>query len=535
MDWAAFRTGLELFNEARYYEAHEVLEDVWRQALSPQRDLVQGLVQIAVGLHHHSTGNLAGARSVTARGLRNLGTDPGECLGIDLNELRRAVSRWQDAVAMGAPAPAVTMVSIPVAALAAGVSAGRGARISAQVDQRSQPAASGKSAGLAEHRTVPLLDLKRQYREIRDEVMSAIERVCESQHFVLGAEVESLEHEISAATGAAETIGCASGTDALWLVIAAAGAGPGDEVLTSPFSFIASATAIVRAGARPVFADIDPATFNLCPTAAEHYLTRGISRRPRAVLPVHLYGQCSDMDAFARLGREHGTAVLEDAAQALGANWKGRAAGSLGDAAGFSFYPTKNLSAYGDAGCVTTSDAKLGGRMRRLRNHGMRERYYHDEIGWNSRLDAIQAAVLRVKLKRLPAWNQARRERAAVYDRLFAASGLTARAGTATSPSAPLVLPQSRAEAHHIYHQYVVRAERRDDLRAFLSERGVATEIYYPVPIHLQKCFAYLGHRDGDFPEAERAAREVLALPVFPELTEDEQRYVVESIAAFYS
>ncbi len=535
MDWPAFRTGLEMFNTGRYYEAHEVLEDVWRHTSGRERGLLQGLVQIAVGLHHHATGNLAGARSVTARGLRNLGHDSGECLGIDLDDLRLRLAAWQQAVAQDTAAPKVTVRSILVAALAARVSAAPGARISDQVDQRSQPAKIGKSAGLAEQRAVPLLDLKRQYREIRNEVLAAIERVCESQHFVLGAEVEALEREISAATGTGEAIGCASGTDALWLALVAAGVAPGHEVLTSPFSFIASATAIERAGARPVFADIDPATFNLSPAAVEQHLTRGISGRPRALLPVHLYGQCAEMDAIARLGREHGVPVIEDAAQAFGADWKGRAAGSLGDAAAFSFYPTKNLSAYGDAGCVTTGDAKFADRIRRLRNHGMRERYYHDEIGWNSRLDAIQAAVLRVKLKRLPAWNQARRERAATYKGLFAASGLAARTGTSTSPSAPLVLPQIVAEASHIFHQYVIRAERRDDLRAFLAERGVATEIYYPVPIHLQKCFAYLGHREGDFPEAERAAREVLALPIFPEITEDEQRYVVETVAAFYS
>ena len=382
-----------------------------------------------------------------------------------------------------------------------------------------------------------MLDLERQYAQIGSEVLAAVERVCASQRYILGTEVESLEHEIAEYCGAQAAVGCASGTDALWLAIAAAGVQPGDQVLTTPFSFFASASAIVRAGGCPVFADIDPLTFNLDPKRVECFLRSQRRDKLRALLPVHLYGQCADMDSFQQLADEFQLSVIEDAAQAIGASWskaskKRCRAGSMGIAAAFSFYPTKNLSAYGDAGMVTTNSEQAAGHMRRLRNHGSPRRYLHEEFGWNSRLDAIQAAILRVKLKYLEAWNQARRDRAATYDRLFAETGLT----SPDSPenSAPIQLPVTRPQAHHIFHQYVVRAYRRDELREFLTARKIGTEIYYPIPLHLQPCFVYLGYREGDFPEAERAAREVLALPMFPELTEEEQRRVVTSIADFY-
>ncbi|HYL92423.1 MAG TPA: DegT/DnrJ/EryC1/StrS family aminotransferase [Alphaproteobacteria bacterium] len=374
-----------------------------------------------------------------------------------------------------------------------------------------------------------MLDLSRQYASIRSEVMAAVERVCDSQRYIMGEEVALFEREFAALCGTKEAVACASGTDALWLALAAAGIGPGDEVLTVPFSFFATASSIVRAGARPVFVDIDPATLNIDPVQLQLRLKTSSSRL-RALMPVHLYGQCADMDALGSVASEFKLHIIEDAAQAVGATWNGKPAGSLGLAAAFSFYPTKNLSAFGDAGALTTDDPAIADRVRSLRNHGGKQRYYHDEIGANSRMDTIQAAVLRVKMPHLPGWNKARRERARTYENLLAASGLT-KAG-ATSP---VVLLQTHKKAHHIYHQYVIRVQKRDKLRQFLHERGVGTEVYYPVPLHLQKCFAYLGYAPGDLPESERAAEEALALPLFAELREDEQRYVVESIADFYS
>jgi dTDP-4-amino-4,6-dideoxygalactose transaminase len=377
-----------------------------------------------------------------------------------------------------------------------------------------------------------MLDLERQYDQIRAEMLAAVGRVCESQHYILGPEVEAFEREIADYCGVAHAVGCSSGTDALWLALVAAGVEPGDWVLTTPFSFFASSSAIVRAGARPVFADIDPHTFNLDPASAEKIL-RDCDRRLRAILPVHLYGQCADMTALQALADRHGLALIEDAAQAIGASLKASPAepapraGSMGVAAAFSFYPTKNLSAAGDAGLVTTNDEGIAAHLRRLRNHGSPQRYVHEEFGWNCRLDAIQAAVLRVKLRRVDSWNHARRDRAANYDRLFAESGL---AGS----NSPIRLPQTFSGAFHVFHQYVVRAQRRDALREFLTSRRIGSEIYYPTPLHLQSCFAYLGHREGDFPESERSAREVLALPMFPELTDDEQLRVVETVAEFY-
>ena len=264
-------------------------------------------------------------------------------------------------------------------------------------------------------------------------------------------------------------------------------------------------------------------------------MKRGRGQNIRAVMPVHLYGQCADMDRFEAIAHEHGIAVAEDAAQAFGATWKGKKAGTLGKAAGFSFYPTKNLSAYGDGGCVTTDDPSVADHVRRLRNHGSDRRYYHEEIGWNSRLDAMQAAVLRVKLKHIDDWNQKRRMIACRYHGLFAGAGLGQTESTTVSKQSPIAFLKTSAEAHHIYHQFVVRAWQRDELRDFLTERKIGTEVYYPLPLHLQKCFAYLGYKAGDLPESERAAKEVLALPIFPELREDEQQQVVNAIAEFYS
>jgi dTDP-4-amino-4,6-dideoxygalactose transaminase len=391
------------------------------------------------------------------------------------------------------------------------------------------------------------LDLRRQYDGLRAEVLAAIARVCDSQSFILGPEVEALEREIAALTGAACAVGCASGTEALWLALVAAGVKPGDSVITTAFSFFASASAIVRAGATPVFVDVDPGTLNLDAALVRSQLQDRQLRTKRpenlsAILPVHLYGQCADMDAFDRIvhedAQEFGVAIVEDAAQAIGAEWSGRGAGSFGVTAAFSFYPTKNLSAYGDAGIVTTNRPETAEHMRQLRNHGSPRRYYHHEFGWNGRMDAIQAAVLRVKLGHIADWNRSRQQHAATYDRLFAESGLTSAqtSGQTSNPSsAPVRLLARSPQAKHVFHQYVIRAQRRDELREFLADRKIGSEIYYPLPLHLQPVFSYLGLKAGDLPVSEQAAREVLALPMFPELTEAEIQSVVESIAEFYS
>jgi dTDP-4-amino-4,6-dideoxygalactose transaminase len=402
-----------------------------------------------------------------------------------------------------------------------------GDRIAFPVTQSSPAKTRSRSRTIE---SVPLLDLHRQYQQIREEALAAVERVCSSQQFVLGAEVEALEREVAAFTGATAAVGCASGTDALWLALVAAGIGSGDAVVTTAFSFFASASAIVRAGARPILVDVDPATLNLDAACVSARLKAGGTYKVRALLPVHLYGQCADMDALRQIADEFHLSIIEDAAQAIGAKWRDRNAGSLGVAAAFSFYPTKNLSAYGDAGLVTTSDPDYAAHMRNLRNHGSPRRYLHEEMGWNCRMDAIQAAILRVKLAHIETWNQQRRRRAATYDRLLADAGLTA-----LKRNAPVALLKTSPHAFHVFHQYVVRARDRDELRKFLSDRKIGTEIYYPIPLHLQPCFAYLGYREGDLPESERAAREVLALPMFPELTEAEQKFVAESIAEFYS
>ena len=380
-------------------------------------------------------------------------------------------------------------------------------------------------------RRVPQFDLRRQYAVLRAEVLVALERVADSQQYILGDETLAFEREAAVFLGAAACAGCASGTDALWLALAACGVVPGDAVITTSFSFFATASSILRTGARPVFADIDPTTFNLHADSVRQILESSRGMGVRAIMPVHLYGQCADAEAFAELAADFDLRVVEDAAQAFGATWSGKHAGTLGDAAGFSFYPTKNLSAAGEAGCVTSNDEDIIERVRSLRNHGSRERYHHDVIGWNSRMDAFQAAVLRVKLRHLAAWNEQRRKNAATYDRLLSEAGLA----KADDSSVPVQVPAVDKRADHIFHQYTIRARRRDELRAFLQECGVDTQIYYPLPLHLQPALSFLGYRSGDFPEAERAAAEVISLPMFPELTGDEQKYVVEGIASFYS
>jgi dTDP-4-amino-4,6-dideoxygalactose transaminase len=394
------------------------------------------------------------------------------------------------------------------------------------------PASSSSASG---HEPVPMLDLRRQYAAIKDDVAAAVERVMTSQHFIGGPEVDGFERESAAYLGAAASIGCASGTDALWLALRGAGVEENTSVVTTPFSFFASVSAIVRCGATPVLADVDPGTLNLSPEKVEAALKRGRSQNMRAVMPVHLFGQCADMDGFGKLAEQYKVAMVEDAAQAFGASWNGKKAGTLGKAAGFSFYPTKNLSAFGDGGCVTTDDEAVAQHVRRLRNHGSDRRYYHEEIGWNSRLDAMQAAVLRIKLKHIDDWNQKRRTIACRYHGMLTSAGLTKAEATTVDQQAPVAFLSTLPQAQHIYHQFVIRAHRRDELRDFLSSRNIGTEVYYPLPLHLQNCFAYLGYRAGDLPESERAAKEVLALPIFPELREDEQQRVVGAVAEFYS
>jgi dTDP-4-amino-4,6-dideoxygalactose transaminase len=393
---------------------------------------------------------------------------------------------------------------------------------------------------------VPMLDLKRQYQPLYRELMEALGSVLATQQFILGEPVAAFEKAAAERLGVAHAIGCSSGTDALWLALAAVeigspphgpgpvrgDPGPGHAVVTTPFSFFASTSAILRAGATPLLADIDPVTFNLSPASVEALLNGPQGASIRAILPVHLYGQCADWTAFDHLAKQRNLKLIEDAAQAWGADYQGVKAGALGDAAAFSFYPTKNLSAAGDAGMVTTNSDETAERARMLRQHGMRRRYHHDETGWNTRMDGFQGAILAVKLKYIDGWNQARRTVAKRYHALFHAAGLV-EAGP--YPIHGIVLPHEIPGTHHVWHQYVIRTTRRDDLRAFLTERKIGSEIYYPVPLHLQTALKSLGYSEGSFPEAERAAREVLALPIFPELREDEQQTVVAAIAEFLS
>ncbi|MBS1801461.1 MAG: DegT/DnrJ/EryC1/StrS family aminotransferase [Acidobacteria bacterium] len=375
-----------------------------------------------------------------------------------------------------------------------------------------------------------MLDFARQFAGMREEILAAIARVCDSQQFILGPAVESFERAAAEALHVAYAAGCSSGTEALWLALAATGVGPGDAVVTTPFSFFATASSVLRAGAQPLLADIDADTFNLSADAVNEAIERHRGTVVKAVMPVHLYGQCADWDAFTALKQRRNLLLIEDAAQAFGASWRGVMAGGLGDIAAFSFYPTKNLSAMGDAGMLTTQSASLDERTRMLRAHGMRRRYFHDEVGWNSRLDAIQAAVLEVKLRYVAEWNERRRSLAARYDELFRTACLAA-----STTAEGLVLPIRDARGVHVFHQYTIRAPRRDALREYLSSRRIGSEIYYPLPLHLQQSLAELGYKKGDFPVTERAAEEVLSLPMFPELREDEQQVVVDAVRRFYA
>jgi dTDP-4-amino-4,6-dideoxygalactose transaminase len=377
-----------------------------------------------------------------------------------------------------------------------------------------------------------MLDLKRQYQPIQAELVEALGHVIQTQQFILGEQVAQFEQSSARHLGVNHAVGCSSGTDALWLALAAVGVGQGMTVVTTPFSFFASVSSILRAGGRAVLADIDPATFNLSPKAVEEVLDGPQGQGAVAVMPVHLYGQCAGWTAFAGIGRDRGLKLIEDAAQAWGAEWRGVKAGGLGDIAAFSFYPTKNMSAAGDAGMVTTNSDELAERVRTLRQHGMRRRYYHGEIGWNTRMDGFQGAVLSVKLRYIDGWNQARRTVAQRYHTLFHAAGL---GESGLYPIHGVVLPHEVEGSRHVWHQYVIRTRKRDALRDFLAARKIGSEIYYPLPLHLQDALKVLGYKEGDFPESERAAREVLALPIFPELREDEQETVVSAIAEFFS
>lgn len=384
---------------------------------------------------------------------------------------------------------------------------------------------------------VPLLDLKPQYRPLAAEIQAAVEKVCVSQAFILGPAVKELEAAVAAYSQCKLGIGVSSGTDALLLALMALEIGPGDEVITSPFTFFATAGTIARAGARPVFCDIDPLSFNLDPGAVESFIGGHCERRAgglvnkatgghiKALMPVHLYGQTAEMPALMDLARRHGLKVIEDAAQAIGAeDADHRRACSFGDVGCLSFFPTKNLGAFGDAGMCVTNDAALAERMDILRVHGGKPKYHHSFIGGNFRIDELQAAVLNVKLKHLDSWTTGRQRNGAFYDRAFE------RVKLGDAVRTPTALPGAR----HIYNQYVIRAKDRDALRAHLAAAGVGSEIYYPIPLHLQKCFEYLGHKAGDFPHSERAANETLALPIFPELTETQLQYVVDTIGHFY-
>ena len=376
---------------------------------------------------------------------------------------------------------------------------------------------------------VPLLDLSAHHSPIREELDAAITSVVDSGYFILGPEVSALEASLAEYTGSRFAIGVSSGTDALLLALMGLKIGSGDEVITSTFSFFATAGVIARCGATPVFVDIDPVTFNLDPAAVE----AAVTGRTRVIIPVHLYGQCADMDAIGAIADKHDLYVVEDAAQALGCRYKDdRVSGSIGDIGCFSFFPTKNLGAMGDAGMVVTSDDSLADYMRILRVHGSEPKYYHKYVGGNFRIDALQAAILNVKLKYLDQWHAARRENAALYEQLFAEKGLDG--DKLQTPAA--VYREAGVKNDHIYNQFICRVTGdRDALRTFLQEKEIANEVYYPIPFHLQECFADLAYQKGDFPEAEKAADETIALPVYPELSEEQIAWVVEQIAAFYA
>jgi dTDP-4-amino-4,6-dideoxygalactose transaminase len=370
---------------------------------------------------------------------------------------------------------------------------------------------------------IPMLDLKAQHELIAKEIEAAARAVLDDQKFILGPEVQALERELAAYCGCEHAIGCASGSDALLLALMALGIGEGDEVITTPFSFFATAGSIVRLGARPVFVDIDYSTFNIDPGAIESAITE----KTRAILPVHLFGQCAEMESINAIASKWGLPVIEDAAQAIGAGYKRNRAGNLGLMAAFSFYPSKNLGGAGDGGMITTNDSEIAGKLRSLRTHGAKNKYYHEQVGLNSRLDSLQAAILRVKFKHLDRWAEGRRANAERYRNLFRDAGLV--------DGGSIELPLETGKGTHVYNQFVIRAKRRDHLQSYMKERGIGTEVYYPLPLHLQPCFSALGLSRGDLPVSELASAEALALPIYPELGEAAQEYIVSTISDFYA
>ncbi|WP_132767809.1 DegT/DnrJ/EryC1/StrS family aminotransferase [Tepidibacillus fermentans] len=364
---------------------------------------------------------------------------------------------------------------------------------------------------------IPMLDLSEQYQHLKEEIFQALEKVMSSSHFILGENVKKLEKDIAKYSHVAHGIGVANGSDALHISLLACGIQPGDEVITTPFTFFATAGSIARIGAKPVFVDIDPKTFNINPALIEAKITE----KTKAIIPVHLYGQAADMDPILEIAEKHNLFVIEDAAQAIGAEYKGRKVGGFGDTACFSFFPTKNLGAYGDAGMIVTNDDQLAEKIRVIRVHGSKPKYYHHVLGYNSRLDEMQAAILNVKFPHLDAWSELRRKHAAYYTQLL-------------SDLKEVVTPYEDENSYHIYHQYTIRVKDRDALQAYLKEQGVQTMIYYPLPLHMQPVFADLGYKEGDLPESEKAAKEALSLPMYPELRKEQQEYVVAKIKEFY-
>ncbi len=369
---------------------------------------------------------------------------------------------------------------------------------------------------------VPFIDLKLQYSLIKDEIKKAIDNILESQQFILGESVERFEGLIADYCGGRFAVGVASGSDAILLSLMALDVNANHEVITTPFTFFATAGSISRGGSKPVFVDIEPMTFNINPDLIEEKITR----RTKAIIPVHLFGQMADMDPILEIAKERNLYVIEDAAQSIGARYKDKRAGNMGDTGCFSFFPSKNLGCYGDGGVIITSSEEIAKKLRLLRVHGSRSKYYHEYIGCNSRLDALQAAVLEVKLKYLDKWTEMRRENANRYKKLFKETGLV--------DNGFVVIPFEKEYNYHVYNQYVIKVKERDKLFSFLRENGVGVEIYYPLPIHLQKCYKFLGYKEGDFPEAEKASKEVIAIPIYPELTFEQQIYIVEKIYEFY-
>lgn len=369
---------------------------------------------------------------------------------------------------------------------------------------------------------VPLLDLKAQYDSIRHEIEPVLKEVIESQYFIMGPQVKDCENAVARYCGCAHGIGVSSGTDALLIALMAEEIGPGDEVITTPYTFFATAGSIARLGARPVFVDIDPVTFNINPDL----IAAKINEHTKAIMPVHLFGQMAEMDSIMAIAAKRNLIVIEDAAQAIGSEYKGRRAGSIGHYGCFSFFPSKNLGCFGDGGMVVTNSPARAEKLAILRNHGSKPKYYHKIVGGNFRFDTLQAAVVTTKLRHLDNWTAARQSNAQRYDRLFAESGLVKKG---------FVTPPQVRTSRHIFNQYIIRVPRRDELQSYLKAQEIGTEVYYPVPMHLQECFKYLGHKNGDFPESERAAKETLALPIYPELNDAQAQYIVETITRFHT